>query len=336
MTRRQRQATMALLCCLAAAGAKAADDLRLECSKADTDTALDFSSLNLYLSAGVPPGTVLYSGNMNIALRCRLNDPQRYGDRAAELYFKRKQIESGELGYGLTLYTGYGGSLGTNVETIATGKRVGACANGEAESFCNTVTLSVPFQIVKTSTSMTEPAAREKLNIFDIGSEAAGTDLKFYAVNTHAGITVRDETCSTVGMNNLTVTLGSHSLSRHGLGAGMGATGTTTAFALTLNCEALLSGSFDVMMQFNGTPVPGFADKGVFALTENSRAANVGVQLLNGDKEPVVSGTPFSVASFPLSSPMIKVPFYARYYQTGEKITAGTANSLVTWTISYQ
>jgi len=326
------QGALTLFFCLAAAIAQAADDVMPDC-KADTDTALDFSSLNLYISAGIPPGTVLYSGKMNITLLCALNNSQNHDQ--AELYFKRKHPEDNVPGYGLRLYTGYGGTLGTEVENIATGKMVRAC---DAEPFCNIITLAIPFQIVKTSAEMTAPASpADKVNIFDLGAETAGTDLKFYATNIHSAVTVRDETCSTLGMNNQTVGLGSWSLDKNGLGSGPGATSAATAFSLTLNCEALLSGAFDVMMQFNGTAVSGLEDKGVLALTAASNAAtNVGIQLLNREKQPVALNTPFSVAAYPLSSSIIKVPFYARYYQTGQKITAGKADGLVTYTISYQ
>ncbi|WP_380182589.1 fimbrial protein [Kalamiella sp. sgz302252] len=327
------QGALTLFFCLGAAVAQAAGDVTLDCKKADTDTALDFSSLNLYISADIPPGTVLYSGKMNIALLCALNNSQN--NDQVELYFKRKHIEDNVPGYGLRLYTGYGGTLGTEVENIATGKMVRAC---DAEPFCNTITLAIPFQIVKTSAEMTAPvSSTDKVNIFDLGAETAGTDLKFYATNIHSGITVRDETCSTMGINNLTVALGSWSLDKNGLGSGPGATSAATAFSLTLNCEALLSGAFDVMMQFNGSAVSGLEDKGVVALTAASNAAkNVGIQLLNSEKQPVALNKPFSVASWPLSSSTIKVPFYARYYQTGQKITAGKANGLVTYTLSYQ
>lgn len=329
----QKGAT-ALLFCLVTAGAQAADSIALDCKKADTDTVLDFNSLNLFITAAIPPGTVLYSGNMNIALLCALTGSEGV---QKELYFKRKSI--GTLGYGLTLYTGYGGNQGTEVENIATGKRISACANGEGEYFCNAITLAIPFQIVKTSAEMTAPSAlRNTITIFAIGSEADGADVPFYATNLHSGITVRDETCSVGNTRDLTVALGTYTLSnKSGLGSGAGATSPATAFNLLLNCEALLSGAFDIMMQFNGVPVTGLADKGVLALSAFSNAAtNVGVQLLDGNKNPIALGNPFSVASFPLSLPTVKVPFYARYYQTGEKITAGAASSLVTYTISYQ
>jgi len=322
---------------------QAADDVTLTCKKTTTDTAVDLSSLGLTLSAAVPVGTVLYEGTTTVVFKCGMDNLVEYLDgQQGEVYFKRKVVdESDSIGYGLTIYSGYNGDLGTEAASIATGKIISmyAFTSGGTIGEYTDVELTVPFKIVKTSASMTASTAlRNYVNVFDVGSYVAGTDLKFYFTNIKSAITVRDETCSVTGDANQTVNLGSYSVSKtSGLGSGIGSTSTTTAFNIDLNCEALLSGSFDVMMQFDGTAVSGLSDSGVLALTDTSNSAtNVGVQILDGNSNPISLGTPFTVASFPLSSSTVTVPLYARYYQTGENITAGAANSLATYTISYQ
>ncbi len=107
-------------------------------------------------------------------------------------------------------------------------------------------------------------------------------------------------------------------------------------FDIQLNCESLLSGSFDVMMQLDGDAVSGLSDIGVIALNSSSTASGVGVQILNESQQPVALATPFNVASYPLSAALITVPLYARYYQIMESVGAGSANAVATYTISYQ
>jgi type 1 fimbria pilin len=120
------------------------------------------------------------------------------------------------------------------------------------------------------------------------------------------------------------------------LGSGIGQTSPSTAFNLQLNCEALLSGTFDVMMQLDGDAADGLSDVGVVSLNSTSTASGVGVQILNESQQPVALAAPYRVAAYPLSSALITVPLYARYYQTAATITPGSANAVATYTISYQ
>lgn len=321
---------------------KGAGDVTLACKSVTTDAALDFSSLGLNVSASMPVGTVVYSGTVNVTFECALNNLKQFIDGlSGEVYFKRKPIDDGTLGYGLTIYSGYGGQLGTDATSIATGKSVEtyALTSGGTVGSYTTVVLSVPYQIVKTSSSMAASTSlRSYVNVFDVGSFVAGKDLKFNFTNIKSGITAKDETCSVASLTNQTVPLGSYSVNKSsGLGSGVGSTSQIKSFNIVLNCEALLSGSFQVMMQFDGTPVSGLNDSGVLELTEKTGSAkNVGVQILDGNNSPISLGTAFNVASFPMDSSVVTVPLHARYYQIGDSITGGIADSSVTYTISYQ
>jgi len=175
-------------------------------------------------------------------------------------------------------------------------------------------------------------------NAFSVGSLVSGKDVSFTITNIKKFVTVKDETCSVASDTNQTVSLGSYSTSTSsGLGAGIGETSPSMPFNIQLNCETLLSGSFDVMMQFSGDAVSGLSDIGVLALNaQTSTASGVGVQILNEDQQPVSLATPFGVAAFPLSSALVTVPLYARYYQIADTVSPGSANAVATYTISYQ
>lgn len=321
--------------------ASTSTDVTLICKMTTTRTLVDVSSLGINISAATPVGTVVYSGTATANFKCALNNLQQYSaGLTGEVYFKRKAIDADALGYGLTLYTGYGGEMGTEAANIPTGIMIStyALTSGGTVGSYTDVSLSVPYQIVKTSSSMSASTAlRSYVNPFDVGSLVAGTDETFNFTNIKTAITVKDQTCTVSGDVSQTVPLGSYTTnSSSGLGSGIGQTSTATAFNVQLNCEALLSGTFDVMMQFDGDASSGLSDVGVVALNSASTASGVGVQILNENQQPIALATPFNVASYPLSSALITVPLYARYYQTASVINPGTANAVATYTLSYQ
>lgn len=316
-------------------------DVTLTCKMTTTRAIVDVQSLGISISAAVPVGTIVYSGTAKANFKCALDNLQQYANGlTGEVYFKRKAIDADALGYGLTLYTGYGGQMGTEVANIPTGIIIStyALTSGGTVGAYTDVSLDVPYQIVKTSDSMTpSKSLRNYVYAFDVGSLVEGSDETFQFNNIKTGITVKDQTCSVAGDANQNVPLGSYTTNpSSGLGAGIGQTSAATAFNIQLNCEALLSGNFDVMMQFDGDAPSGLSDAGVVALNTTSTASGVGVQILNENQHPIALATPFNVASYPLSSALITVPLYARYYQTAAKINPGTANAVATYTLSYQ
>lgn len=131
---------------------------------------------------------------------------------------------------------------------------------------------------------------------------------------------------------NILVPLGAHSPSEM---ASVGSTTNAVAFNINLNsCPAGMNS-----IQYRIDPVTTVVNsaQSVVALNGGSTAAGVAVQLLNS------AGT----AAFPLSSYQIfsgyskttggsyTIPLKARYYRTGT-ITPGTANTSMTFTMSYQ
>lgn len=325
---------------MTATGARAAADTKLICKAQQTSTALDLRTLGLTLSAAVPIGTVVNEGTMTVDVKCGLNYLKYTEGLSGEVYFKQLAIEEGSLGYGLSIYLGYGGEYSNEAVNIATGQMITTYAGITTGGSLNNYTefsLNVPYKIVRTSSSLTK-ATRTFINLFQIGSLVTGTDETFSAnYLTMNAVTVVDQTCSIAGNANQEVSLGSYSVSKSsGLGAGIGQTSSLIPFNIQLNCEALLSGTFDVMMQFDGDAVSGLSDSGVVALNSTSTASGVGVQILNGNQQPIALATPFAVASYPLSNALVTVPLYARYYQTASTINPGTANAVATYTISYQ
>ncbi|ADO07920.1 Fimbria adhesin protein precursor (plasmid) [Pantoea vagans C9-1] len=316
-------------------------DVTLTCKITSSTSLVDVSSLGINISAAVPVGTIVYNGTATANFKCALDNLQQYLDGlSGEVYFKRKAIDASALGYGLTLYTGYGGEMSTDAASIATGIMIStyALTSGGTVGTYTDVSLNVPYQIVKTSNSMSASTSlKSYVNAFDVGSLVSGKDVSFNFTNIKTGITVKDQTCSVAGDTNLPVPLGSYTTNpTSGLGSGIGQTSATTAFNIQLNCEALLSGSFDVMMQLDGDASSGLSDLGVVALNSASTASGVGVQILNENQQPIALATPFNIATYPLSSALITVPLYARYYQTATKINPGSANAVATYTLSYQ
>ena len=321
------------------AGAHAAANTKLICQTPRTTTAIDLNTLGLNLSAAVPIGTVVYEGAMTVDVQCGINFLQYDEGLTAEVYFKRLANAEGSLGYGLTMYLGYGGEYSNEAGKVATGQIIKTYAGITTGGILNdwtAFTLTVPFRIIKTSSSLT-PVSRNSLNLFRVGSQIEGKDENYVAANLRSYVNVKDETCTVAGNANQEVPLGSYTASKiSGLGSAIGQTSSAIPFTIKLNCEALLSGTFDVMMQFNGNTVSGLSDSGVVALNSVSTASGVGVQILNSDQQPIALATPFAVASYPLSNALVTVPLYARYYQTASTVTPGTANAVATYTISYQ
>ncbi|MDW8847672.1 fimbrial protein [Erwinia sp. MMLR14_017] len=277
---------------------------------------------------------------MTVDVKCGLNFLDYSDGLSAEVYFKRMAIAEGSLGYGLTMYLGYGGEYSNEAGSVPTGQMITTYAGITTGGVLNDYTefsLNVPFRIVRTSSSLT-PITRTFLDLFQVGSLVVGSDETYVVTNLrNNAVTVKDETCTVASNTNQEVPLGSYSASTSsGLGAGIGQTSSAIAFNVQLNCEALLSGTFDVMMQFDGDASSGLSDMGVVALNSTSTASGVGVQILNENQQPIALAAPFSVASYPLSAALVTVPLYARYYQTAATVNPGTANAVATYTISYQ
>lgn len=325
---------------LTATGARAAADTKLICKAPLTTAALDMKTIGITLSSAIPIGTTVYEGNMKVDVKCGINFLDYKENLSAEVYFKRLTMPEGSLGYGLSLYLGYGGEYSNQAGSVATGQMIttyaGVTGGGTLNDYTE-FTLDVPFKIVRTSSDL-KPITRTTLDMFQIGSAVIGSDENYVATNLrNNAITIKDETCSVASNVNQVVPLGPHTTSKSsGLGSGIGQTSDAVPFNIQLNCESLLSGTFDVLMQFDGDAVSGLSDLGVLSLNSSSSASGVGVQILNENQQPIALTAPFNVAAYPLSTALVSVPLYARYYQTAETVSPGSANAVATYTISYQ
>ncbi|HEV2620882.1 MAG TPA: fimbrial protein [Frateuria sp.] len=114
--------------------------------------------------------------------------------------------------------------------------------------------------------------------------------------------------------------------------SGQGTTAGSTPFSLQLtNCPTNL-GVFVTLSTANPQP----SATGVIAPTTGSGyAGGVGVQILKADGTTAVTfDTPFGTGT--TSSGSYVINLYARYYQTGATVSAGTVKGIATYTLNYQ
>lgn len=102
----------------------------------------------------------------------------------------------------------------------------------------------------------------------------------------------------------------------------------TQSFNLPLKCSV----GTNVSVKMEGDIYD--ATQGVINTTRgNNAATGVGIQLLYNNY-PVILGSSFTVDHY--SDVSVNVPYKARYYQTGDRITPGTANGMVSLTMTYE
>jgi len=109
------------------------------------------------------------------------------------------------------------------------------------------------------------------------------------------------------------------------------AASNTQSFTIPLSCNL----GTRIFVSLSGTAVNGTT--GVLALDSagsSGVASGVGIQLLSNNT-PVTFGNWIN-AGTASSSGAYNIPLQARYYQTAQTITAGTANSSATFTLTYQ
>ncbi|HHQ6627924.1 TPA: fimbrial protein [Serratia fonticola] len=88
-----------------------------------------------------------------------------------------------------------------------------------------------------------------------------------------------------------------------------------------------------VKVSWSGTPHA--SNNGLFALTAGSSATNVGVELLDWSRKRIAPGYTTPVYGLTANASSVSIPFYARYMRAGGAVTAGTANSMATFTLDY-
>jgi type 1 fimbria pilin len=103
----------------------------------------------------------------------------------------------------------------------------------------------------------------------------------------------------------------------------------TQSFNLPMTCNA----GTKVSVKMEGSIFD--ANRGVINTTSgNNAATGVGIQLLYNNL-PMALGSDIAVGTSSTGG-SFSVPLKARYYQTGDTITTGTANGVLSFTMTYQ
>ena len=76
--------------------------------------------------------------------------------------------------------------------------------------------------------------------------------------------------------------------------------------------------------------------RGIVALSSDSTAKGIGLELMNESGQPLALGTTYTFSSFNSTSTNFKIPLSAAYYRLPDsKLEAGTANASVTFVVNY-
>ncbi|RDK08755.1 type 1 fimbrial protein [Cupriavidus lacunae] len=131
---------------------------------------------------------------------------------------------------------------------------------------------------------------------------------------------------------DVTVNMGTH---RRDEFSGIGTFTSPIGFNIALNnCPA---GMNSVSYRVDAVTTIVNASNSVVALDGSSTAAGVGVQLLDDTGSVFPLGTAKTMSGYSTGTGgSYAIPLKARYYQTGATVTAGTANSAMTFTMTYQ
>ncbi|MCW7649164.1 type 1 fimbrial protein [Serratia bockelmannii] len=101
----------------------------------------------------------------------------------------------------------------------------------------------------------------------------------------------------------------------------------------TINLEDCGPAASGVKLSWNGTAH--VSNNELFALTSGSSATNVGVELLDWNRKRIAPGYTTPAYGLTANASNVSIPFYARYVRAGGVVTAGTANSMATFTLEY-
>ncbi|WP_080428764.1 fimbrial protein [Burkholderia ubonensis] len=116
--------------------------------------------------------------------------------------------------------------------------------------------------------------------------------------------------------------------------SGVGSTLQPVAFNIPLNnCPR---GINTVLYRIDPTTGVAPQSDGVVVLNRSSTASGVGVQIQDESGSPLKLSSDISFSAYSTAGGSFKIPLKAAYYQTDSKITAGSANTAVTFTMTYQ
>jgi major type 1 subunit fimbrin (pilin) len=173
--------------------------------------------------------------------------------------------------------------------------------------------------------------------LFQGASTMSQTGVGGYTVSTSNPVsysltttTVAVASCTTP---NVTVNMGSPMQS---VFTGIGSTSKpVVAFSLAVNqCPIGLNS-----IQYEFIPINAVLDStnGVLALSSDSTATGIGLQLKDGSGNPLQYNTKYTLTSYSSATGgSYTIPLTAAYYQTASSVTAGSANAVLTFTMTYQ
>lgn len=132
---------------------------------------------------------------------------------------------------------------------------------------------------------------------------------------------------------NVSVSLGQHRTAEF---SGTGSRTPATAF--NLNFNACPAGMNTIKYEIDPvTTIVAGTGNSVVTLDSGSTATGIGLQLLDGNNNPFALGTPVTLAVYnSATGGDYQIPLKAAYYQTGATIGAGSANTEMTFTLTYQ
>jgi major type 1 subunit fimbrin (pilin) len=131
---------------------------------------------------------------------------------------------------------------------------------------------------------------------------------------------------------NVTVSMGSYPAATF---KGSGSSSNPVAFNVAVNnCPA---GMNQIQYSFDAPGGVANANNGVIKLSSDSTATGVGLQLKDNAGNALKYDTQYTLSGYVTSTGgSYTIPLKAAYYQTGTAVTAGTANGVLTFTMTYQ
>jgi len=186
------------------------------------------------------------------------------------------------------------------------------------------------FAFVKTG-PITAGAVNLPGTVLQVGIDAMydGNPQAIVDVRASGSPTFSEVACTTPNVN---VNMGTRS---HTDFQGVGSAAPATAFTIDVNnCPGGLNG---IQYRVDAVTQVLNSANSVVALNGNSNAQGIGVQLLDGAGAVLPLGVDKPFTGYNRTSGgSYKIPLKARYYKTGEVIRGGTANTAMTFTMTYQ
>lgn len=192
-------------------------------------------------------------------------------------------------------------------------------------------------------------ASRFQVELFKIaavtgnGPLAQGTYTQYYSladsksvlttILSGVGITIITPSCSVdLGSRNISVEFGKVPQSNF---KGRGTTTGDRKFNIKLNCKAGQNAQNTVYLRMDATQDPS-NEQGVLKITQagSTTATGVGIQVVDDKTVPVKFGEEALVG--PSMDGSYVLPYTARYFQTGDKVTPGRADGTATFTLDYK